>query len=48
MYNLHRLRIHGDDDPKIFCDPVKKEPADPEVIAHVDTLVGANLEFPLK
>ena len=45
---LHRLRVHGNDDPEVFGDSVKEEPADPEVVAHVDALVRPDLELPLQ
>ena len=45
---LHRLRVHGNDDPEVFGDSVEEEPADPEVVAHVDALVRPDLELPLK
>ena len=46
--HLHGLGVHRDNDTKVFSGAVEKEPAHPEVIAHLDALARANLELPLK
>jgi len=41
------LGVEGDLDAEFFSDTVEEESRQPEVVTHLDTLAGADLEFPL-
>lgn len=42
------LRIEGGDHPEVFTHAMQDETGHPEMISHVDSVTGSNLEFPLE
>merc|ERR1719219_2958831 len=43
----HGFGVQRDDHPEIFSNSVEKEPRQPEIIAHSNSLGGSHLELPL-
>merc|ERR1719278_2028825 len=43
----HRLGVERHHNTEVLCHPLEEVSADPEVVAHVDSLCGANLVLPL-